>query len=69
MDSTPAVRTKRTVIVALMANALIALMKFAVASFIKSSALLAEGFHSLADTVNQAFLLLGLKLSAKPPLV
>ena len=52
---------------ALTANILIAVMKFTVASFINSSALLAEGFHSLADTSNQAFLLLGLRLSARPP--
>jgi cation diffusion facilitator family transporter len=67
MDSIPAVKTKRAVIAALTANILIALMKFAVAIFINSSALLAEGFHSLADTTNQAFLLLGIKLSARPP--
>jgi cation diffusion facilitator family transporter len=67
MDSIPAVKTKRAVIVALTANILIALMKFAVAIFINSSALLAEGFHSLADTTNQAFLLLGIKLSTRPP--
>jgi cation diffusion facilitator family transporter len=64
---TSAFRTKQAVIVALSANILIALMKFTAAIFINSSALLAEGFHSLADTVNQAFLLLGIRLSAKPP--
>jgi cation diffusion facilitator family transporter len=66
-STTAAFRTKRAVIVALTANILIALMKFTVAIFINSSALLAEGFHSLADTSNQAFLLLGLKLSTRPP--
>jgi cation diffusion facilitator family transporter len=64
---TSAFRTKQAVIVALSANILIALMKFTAAIFINSSALLAEGFHSLADTGNQAFLLLGIRLSAKPP--
>jgi cation diffusion facilitator family transporter len=67
MDSKPVFRTKRAVIAALAANILIALMKFTVAVFINSSALLAEGFHSLADTSNQALLLLGLKLSTRPP--
>jgi cation diffusion facilitator family transporter len=66
MDSTRS-RTQRAVIAALTANILIALMKFSVAIFINSAALLAEGFHSLADTSNQAFLLLGLKLSTRPP--
>jgi cation diffusion facilitator family transporter len=61
-----AFRTKQAVIVALSANILIALMKFTAAIFVNSSALLAEGFHSLADTGNQAFLLLGIRLSAKP---
>ena len=41
-------------------------MKLTAAIFVNSSALLAEGFHSLADTGNQAFLLLGIRLSAKP---
>jgi cation diffusion facilitator family transporter len=62
-----AFRTKKAVIAALLANILIALTKFAVAIFINSSALLAEGFHSLADTVNQAFLLLGIRLGNRPP--
>lgn len=65
-DSTAAFRTRRAVIAALTANIAIALMKFTVAVFVNSSALLAEGFHSLADTSNQAFLLLGIKLSARP---
>jgi cation diffusion facilitator family transporter len=66
MDPAPTIKTKRAVIAALTANILIALMKFAVAIFINSSALLAEGFHSLADTTNQAFLLLGIRLSNRP---
>jgi len=66
-STTTAFRTKRAVRAALTANILIAVMKFTVAIFINSSALLAEGFHSLADTSNQAFLLVGLKLSTRPP--
>jgi cation diffusion facilitator family transporter len=66
-STTSAFRTQRAVIVALTANIVIALMKFIVAVFINSSALLAEGFHSLADTSNQAFLLLGIRLSTRPP--
>jgi cation diffusion facilitator family transporter len=64
---TAAFKTKKAVIAALAANIIIALMKFTAAIFVNSSALLAEGFHSLADTGNQAFLLLGIRLSAKPP--
>jgi cation diffusion facilitator family transporter len=62
-----AFRTKKAVIAALAANIIIALMKFTAAIFVNSAALLAEGFHSLADTANQAFLLLGIRLSTKPP--
>jgi cation diffusion facilitator family transporter len=54
---------KKVVIAALLGNAGIALAKF-VAAFISGSAtMLAEAVHSVADTTNQAFLLLGMKLS------
>jgi cation diffusion facilitator family transporter len=65
-DPKTATGTKQAVLVALAANIAIALMKFIAAFFINSAALLAEAFHSLADTSNQAFLLLGIRLSAKP---
>ena len=59
--------TKRSVYAALAANALIAVSKF-VAGFISgSAALLAEGAHSVADTVNQLFLLISLPLSKNSP--
>ena len=59
--------TKKTVYAALIANALIAISKF-VAGFVSGSAvLLAEGAHSVADTVNQVFLLISLHLSKSGP--
>jgi len=59
--------TKRSIYAALVANLLIAVSKF-VAGFISgSSAMLAEGAHSVADTVNQVFLLISLPLSKRNP--
>lgn len=59
--------TKKSVYAALAANLLIAISKF-VAGFISgSSAMLAEGAHSVADTVNQVFLLISLPLSKRSP--
>ncbi|MBU1493329.1 MAG: cation transporter, partial [Actinobacteria bacterium] len=47
------------VVLALVANASIAVIKFVAAAISGSSAMLAEGFHSVADTGNQLFLLRG----------
>jgi cation diffusion facilitator family transporter len=59
--------TKRTVYAALAANLLIAVSKV-IAGFVSgSSAMLAEGVHSVADTVNQGFLLVGLRTSKRAP--
>jgi divalent metal cation (Fe/Co/Zn/Cd) transporter len=55
-----------TVFAAMGANALVALSKFLVAAITRSSAMLSEGIHSLADTGNQALLLLGIHLSRRP---
>lgn len=58
---------KTAVVAALLGNLGIAAAKFVAFGFTRSSAMLAEGFHSLADTGNQALMLLGLKLAARPP--
>jgi cation diffusion facilitator family transporter len=59
--------TKRSIYAALVANTLIAISKF-VAGFISgSSSLLAEGAHSVADTINQVFLRISLPLSRSGP--
>ena len=52
---------------AMTANFAIAVAKFVAAAATGSSALLAEGFHSIVDTGNQALLLLGLRRSRKEP--
>ena len=59
--------SKTAVYAALVANTIITIMKFAVAIMSGSSAMLAESYHSVADTGNQALLLLGISRSKKPP--
>jgi cation diffusion facilitator family transporter len=56
-----------TVIVALGANLAIAAAKITAGLIGGSSAMLAEGAHSVADTTNQVFLLTSLRLSRKEP--
>ncbi len=58
---------QRVVVAALSINVAIAIFKFIAAFFSRSSAMLAEACHSLADTINQVFLLIGARKSARPP--
>jgi cation diffusion facilitator family transporter len=54
------------VIGALLANLAIAAAKFAAAFVTGSSAMLAEGIHSLVDTSNEVVLLIGVRQARKP---
>ena len=56
----------RTVVVALLANAGIAVAKFIAALLTRSSAMLAEAIHATADTGNQVLLLLADRLARRP---
>ena len=58
--------SRTVVIAALVANFGIAVAKFGGASYTGSSAMLAEGVHSLVDTGNQGLLLFGMKRAARP---
>ena len=54
------------VIGALFANGLIAVLKLVAALITGSSGMMAEALHSVADTTNQVFLLLGLRFYKRP---
>src|SRR5947208_2061215 len=55
------------VLAALIGNALVAIVKIIVAISSGSSAMFSESVHSIADTSNQALLLLGVTRSRKKP--
>jgi len=62
-----AAESRRLVILALIANFLIAVTKFVAAAISQSSAILSEAIHSLADTGNQLFLLRGHAVAGREP--
>ncbi|MES1925778.1 cation diffusion facilitator family transporter [Salinisphaera sp. T31B1] len=59
--------SKTVILAALAGNSLIAVSKFVASIFTGSTAMLAEGIHSVIDTGNQGLLLFGMKRAAKPP--
>ncbi len=56
-----------TVMAAIVANVIIAVAKFLAGAASGSSAMVAEGIHSVVDTGNEALILVGLERSKKPP--
>lgn len=56
----------RVVLIAFIGNALIAVSKLSAAAFTGSSAMFAEGVHSVVDSGNQLLLLYGIKRSVRP---
>jgi cation diffusion facilitator family transporter len=59
--------SKGVIYAAIVANIAIAVCKFVAAAITGSSAMLAEAFHSTADSGNELLLLWGIKRSARPP--
>ena len=64
--SIPASEQRAAVITALAANVAIAIAKFGASAITGSSAMLAESLHSLADSVNEILLLVGVRRSRRP---
>jgi zinc transporter 9 len=60
-------QTARLTVLALLGNLTVAVAKFAAFALSGSSAMLAEGLHSSADTVDAALLWVGVRLSSRPP--
>jgi cation diffusion facilitator family transporter len=54
------------VVAAIVGNLLVSILKFVAASITGSSAMIAEGIHSLVDTGNGALVLFGIKRAARP---
>jgi cation diffusion facilitator family transporter len=59
--------SRKTVLVALFANGVIAIAKLGGGLVSGSAAMFAEAAHSLADTTNQAFLLVSIQLGRRDP--
>jgi cation diffusion facilitator family transporter len=59
--------SKKAIYAAILGNFAIAVTKFLGAAVSGSSAMLAEGIHSLVDTGNGGLLLLGIRRSKRPP--
>lgn len=57
---------KKSVIIALLGNTFVTIIKIIVFFVTGSASMFAESIHSLADTLNQSLLLIGLKRSKKP---
>jgi cation diffusion facilitator family transporter len=58
--------SKVAVVAAVVGNLLVAISKFAAAALTGSSAMLAEGIHSLVDTGNGGLVLFGMRRAARP---
>lgn len=63
----PMATSKKAVYAAIAGNFAIAITKFVAAAVSGSSAMMAEGIHSLVDTGNGGLLLLGIRRSRRPP--
>jgi zinc transporter 9 len=58
--------SSKAVITALVANAVLTVLKFFAAFVTHSASMMNEAIHSLMDSLNQAFLLIGLRVAERP---
>ncbi len=58
--------SRKAVVTALTANVVLTVLKFIAAVFSHSASMMNEAIHSLMDSLNQAFLLVGLNVARKP---
>ena len=58
--------SSKAVITALVANAILTALKFIAAVFTHSASMMNEAIHSMMDSLNQGFLLVGLKVAERP---
>ncbi len=58
--------SKKVVLIAICGNAALTVLEFTVAVPTHSAAMMNEAIHSLMDTLNQLFLLMGLKSGSRP---
>jgi cation diffusion facilitator family transporter len=66
-ERSPHAESKIAVVAAILGNVAIAAVKFLAAAVTGSSAMIAEGIHSLVDTGNGGLLLLGIRKSGRRP--
>jgi zinc transporter 9 len=58
--------SSKAVITALLANAILTVLKFIAAVLTHSASMMNEAIHSMMDSLNQGFLLIGLKVAERP---